>query len=221
MHCVVTAGPTFEPLDQVRRLTNLSTGRLGAELAAHLSRAGHEVTLLLGEQATWAGPFQGCRVERFSTTSSLRDQLRALSVRPVAALFHVAAVSDFAFGQIWSVAADGGRRPVRGGKISSHAGKLLAELVPTPKLIAELRGWYPQALLMGWKYEVDGDRATALAQARLQIRTHHTDGCVANGPAYGTGFGLLTGGACQHVSEALGLYRALELWLTSRTAPAS
>ena len=37
MNCIVTAGPTFEPLDDVRRLTNFSTGRLGTELANFLA----------------------------------------------------------------------------------------------------------------------------------------------------------------------------------------
>src|SRR5262245_43495699 len=55
MKCIVTAGPTYEPLDKVRRLTNLSTGRLGSELVNHLADCGHEVTLLIGQQATWRG----------------------------------------------------------------------------------------------------------------------------------------------------------------------
>ena len=50
MRCIVTAGPTFEPLDEVRRLTNFSTGRLGTELANFLQAAGGDVSLLLGEQ---------------------------------------------------------------------------------------------------------------------------------------------------------------------------
>jgi len=37
MNCIVTAGPTYEPLDDVRRLTNFSTGRLGTELANFLA----------------------------------------------------------------------------------------------------------------------------------------------------------------------------------------
>ena len=37
MHCIVTAGPTHEPIDKVRRLTNHSTGRLGTGLAKHLT----------------------------------------------------------------------------------------------------------------------------------------------------------------------------------------
>ena len=44
MNCIVTAGPTFEKLDQVRRLTNFSTGRLGTELANYLTDQGHTVT---------------------------------------------------------------------------------------------------------------------------------------------------------------------------------
>ncbi|SVB07858.1 uncharacterized protein METZ01_LOCUS160712, partial [marine metagenome] len=51
MHCLVTAGPTIEPIDEVRRLTNHSTGRLGCSLADALSHAGHRVTLLLSEVA--------------------------------------------------------------------------------------------------------------------------------------------------------------------------
>src|SRR5687768_14363623 len=37
VNCVITAGPTYEPLDEVRRLTNFSTGRLGSELATYLT----------------------------------------------------------------------------------------------------------------------------------------------------------------------------------------
>ena len=52
MHCIVTAGPTYEPIDQVRRLTNHSTGQLGTGLAKRLADDGHEVTLLRGRSAT-------------------------------------------------------------------------------------------------------------------------------------------------------------------------
>ena len=52
MHCIVTAGPTYEPIDQVRRLTNHSTGQLGTGLAKRLAANGHEVTLLRSRSAT-------------------------------------------------------------------------------------------------------------------------------------------------------------------------
>ena len=71
MRCIVTAGPTYEPLDQVRRLTNHSTGRLGSELTNYLTQCGHEVTLLIGEQATWRGEREAARVETFTSTDNL------------------------------------------------------------------------------------------------------------------------------------------------------
>jgi phosphopantothenoylcysteine decarboxylase/phosphopantothenate--cysteine ligase len=192
MHCIITAGPTFEPMDNVRRLTNFSTGRLGTELANHLAERGHEVTLLLGEQATYAGQRRAQRVVPFSTTADLLAQFTALARQSVDAVFHAAAVSDFAFGKIWHRSPDGELAPQSAGKISTRAGTLLAELVPTPKVIAELRRLFPHAKLVGWKFEVDGDRGTVLAAAVHQLRECRTDACVANGPAYGPGFGLVT-----------------------------
>ena len=99
MNCIVTAGPTYEPLDKVRRLTNLSTGRLGSELATFLSGKGHNVTLLIGQQATWHGERKAAAVETFTTTASLREKLGQRAGADVQAVFHAAAVSDFTFGK--------------------------------------------------------------------------------------------------------------------------
>ena len=45
MNFIVTAGPTYEELDNVRRLTNFSTGRLGSELVNFLVARGHQVEI--------------------------------------------------------------------------------------------------------------------------------------------------------------------------------
>src|SRR5215471_5534034 len=199
MNCLVTAGPTFEPLDNVRRLTNFSTGRLGSELVNFLAARGHEVTLLIGQQATWRGERQAGKVETFTTTADLQDKLRATAAEKVDAVFHAAAVSDFGFGKIWLRSPGGELEEVRTGKISTRQGTLTAELVPTPKIIAGLREWFPKALLVGWKYEVDGDRAGVLQLAQQQIAECKTNACVANGPAYGVGFGVVQAGeASEH-----------------------
>ncbi len=211
MRCIVTAGPTFEPLDKVRRLTNFSSGRLGSELANFLAARHHEVTLLLGQQATWRGERQAKRVETFTTTENLREHLRSLASEDVNAVFHAAAVSDFSFGKIWLRSPEGELAPVQSGKISTRRGTLLAELLPTPKIIAELRDWFPRARLVGWKYEVEGERADALRLAERQLIECRTDFCVVNGPAYGRGFGLVDRKAqCSHLPTAAALFEALE-----------
>lgn len=217
MHCVVTAGPTYETMDHVRRLTNFSTGRLGTELANFLVARGHQVTLLVGEQATHGGERRAPRVESFTTTESLREKLQALAERDTGAVFHTAAVSDFKFGKIWLRSPSGELSEIKSGKISTRQGTLLAELVPTPKIIAGLRDWYPRARLVGWKFEVDGDRAGVLRAAEEQLARCCTDACVANGPAYGSGFGLVTGGGehVVHAPDDAALFAALEALLRS------
>jgi phosphopantothenate---cysteine ligase (CTP) len=215
VHCVVTAGPTCEPLDEVRRLTNFSTGRLGTNLGQFLANRGHRVTLLLGSQATFRGqaaPAPGLEIRTFTSTADLRHALQTLAAQPVDAVFHAAAVSDFGFGKVWRRTPEGALEQVTSGKFSTRQGPLLAELVPTPKIIAELRQWYPAARLVGWKYEVEGDRPAVVAQARQQIADCRTDACVANGPAYGLGFGLVQpAGQVTHLPEPQPLFEALTL----------
>jgi phosphopantothenate---cysteine ligase (CTP) len=211
MNCIVTAGPTYEPLDQVRRLTNMSTGRLGSLLANFLVERGHQVTLLYGHYSTFHGEQRAQVLEKFTTTADLQDRLKAFSSQPVGAVFHAAAVSDFGFGKVYEKLSDGTEREIVAGKIPTRAGRLSAELIPTPKIIAGLRAWFPTASLIGWKYEVDGSRSDVLLKAEHQIVENRTDGCVANGAAYGFGFGLVHGpGKHEHFSDVPELFRALE-----------
>jgi phosphopantothenoylcysteine decarboxylase/phosphopantothenate--cysteine ligase len=217
MQCIVTAGPTYEPLDEVRRLTNFSTGRLGSELVNYLVARGHEATLLIGQQATYRGECHARRTETFTTTANLRERLQALASPAVAAVFHAAAVSDFTFGKVWRGSTQGELTELKGGKLSTREGTLLAELLPTPKIIADLRQWYPTARLVGWKYEVEGGRAEVIRLAGRQLTDCRTDACVANGPAYGAGFGLVKGGgAVTHLPDTAALFTALEEFMRER-----
>ena len=214
MNCLVTAGPTFEPLDSVRRLTNFSTGRLGSDLANFLAAHGHDVTLLLGEQATHAGEQKARVVEKFSTTADLRARLERLSETGAEVVFHAAAVSDFSFGKVWLRDAAGELTEVTSGKYSTRQGTLVTELVPTPKIIGDLRGWFPDAKLVGWKFEVEGGPDGVIQKAEDQLTDCGTDACVANGPAYGSGFGLVTGVEhCTHLKDATALFAALEKFI--------
>jgi phosphopantothenoylcysteine synthetase/decarboxylase len=211
VNCVITAGPTYEPLDGTRRLTNLSTGKLGTELANFLAARGHEVTLLIGQQASYTGEKRAREMDTFTTTANLRAKLESLGGKSVDAVFHAAAVSDFYFGKVWSRSANGELTEVRSGKIATSLGTLVAELVPTKKIISSLRDWFPKAHITGWKYEVDGARADVIHMAEKQIAGCLTNACVANGPAYGDGFGLVSrNGVCTHLPNAEALYETLE-----------
>jgi phosphopantothenoylcysteine decarboxylase/phosphopantothenate--cysteine ligase len=190
MKCIVTAGPTYEELDEVRRLTNFSTGALGTGLADYLAGLGHEMVLLTGHYSTCPPSARAQRRQTFTTTADLRGRLAALASPEVGAVFHAAAVSDFTFGKIWELTAEGEMREVSSAKIPTRAERLLAELKPAPKIIRELRGWFPKAFLAGWKYELE--EGGAMDRAWSQIKECRTNACVVNGRGFfKEGFGLL------------------------------
>jgi len=169
-------------------------------------------TLVVGTAATYVGARRAQTVKTFSTTADLRAKLKAGSGKKVEAIFHAAAVSDFAFGQIFSETKPDEFTALKAvKKISTRQGSLLVELVPTPKIIAELRGWFPAAKIVGWKFEANGGRADALRAAQQQLAECATDFCVANGPAYGPGFSLVSAGGRRHFAGARGLFSALEI----------
>ena len=192
MKCIVTAGPTYEELDEVRRMTNFSTGTLGSELANYLVTQGHEVELLRGHYSTSQIESKAQHVQAFTTTTDLSRRLKALRSDGFEAVFHAAAASDFAFGKIWRRARGGKLLEIKSRKIPTKGGAILVELMPTPKIIGHLRAWFPKAQLVGWKYEVDGSREEAIQHAERQAKENKTDACVVNGPAYGNGFGFVT-----------------------------
>ena len=213
MRCIVTAGPTYEPIDQVRRLTNHSTGSLGTGLAKRLASDGHEVILLRGIMATCTEEIESLDTRIFTTTDDLAEKLKKLAEEfpDTFAVFHAAAVSDFCARSVFQRKSDDKLIPLKNGKLSTRDGKLLLELCPTQKIISQLRSWYKKAQIFGWKYEVDGNRLTTFDKAQKQIEENKTNACIINGSAYGNGFGLLKKGSktLNHLDNTKMLYDAL------------
>jgi len=209
MRIVITTGPSYEPIDRVRRLTNFSTGELGTLLAETFAAAGHQVICFRGEAATFPAPLFGVEVVPFKTNDDLEADLRRLFKKEeVAIVFHVAALCDF---RVKEIVNENG--PVQGGKLSSRDGALHLTLEPLPKLIASLRRMFPASLLVGWKYEMDGTTDDVVARGRQQMKDYLTDACVLNGAAYGSGFGVIArGGERVHLPDKPALCRFLLEW---------
>ena len=208
MKIIVTCGPSYEPIDEVRRITNFSTGQMGSRLARTLAAAGHEVVCFKGVAATTCEHVEPAQLVKFSTNDDLEKQLSTLPGREeIGAVFHAAALADFKI--FW--ARDKQR------KISSRAGAVTLELVPSSKVISELRELFPKAKIVGWKYELDGTPADVAAKAARQIAENHTDVCVMNGTAYGQGYGVYAAnGERQHVANTTALCAWAVEWLMGR-----
>lgn len=121
MRLVVTAGPTWEPLDPIRYLTNRSTGTMGHVIAA-LARRRHRVTLICGPSCLTAP--DGVRLVRVTTARDMRHAtLRALAGAD--ALVMSAAVADYRPGSI------------RRTKLKRSGRALTVRLVENPDILAE------------------------------------------------------------------------------------
>jgi phosphopantothenoylcysteine synthetase/decarboxylase len=211
MKVLITCGPAYEPVDEVRRLTNFSTGRLGIALANDFTRRGWRVTCLKGEQATCCDPIEAAVVDRFTTNDDLAAKLEALSKsEPFDVVLHAAALGDFRVARI----EDSQGRTLSSPKLDSRSGEVRLVLAPATKVLPKLRNWFPHARIVGWKYELDDTREAAIEKARRQLDACATDGCVLNGRAYGIGFAICTrdGGVipCASVSA---LAASLAEWL--------
>jgi phosphopantothenoylcysteine synthetase/decarboxylase len=210
MRIIITSGPSYEPLDKVRRLSNFSTGELGTLLAEGFAEAGHTVVCFRGVASTFPSPLWPVEVIPFTTNDDLAAGLQALPAREEATMvFHAAALCDFRIGEI----TDENGGPVHGDKVPSRAGVLKLTLEPAPKLITSLRGMFPSSILVGWKYELDGTTDQVLAKGRRQMDDCLTDACVLNGAAYGSGFGFISrSGEQAHLPDKAALCRFLIEW---------
>ena len=187
MTVVVTCGPSYEPIDHARRITNFSTGRLGIALSNVLAGRGLRVICFKGEMAPCPNPLVGAEHRPFSTNDDLARQLEGLSrSETIDAVLHAAALADFRVEQIRNEAGN----PVSSPKFSTREGKLHLTVSPALKVLPRLRAWFPSARIIGWKYELEGTRAEAFSRAWNQIKECGTDACVLNGAAYGPGYAL-------------------------------
>ena len=120
---LLTAGPTFEALDPVRGLTNLSSGKMGFALARACAAAGADVTLVTGP-VTIPTP-RGVRRIDVHAASQMRDAVMA-AVSGQDIFIGVAAVADF--------------RPCKPSehKIKKGSGGITLELEPNPDILAEV-----------------------------------------------------------------------------------
>ncbi len=164
---LVTAGPTFEPIDPVRALTNRSSGKMGFAIARAAAEAGAEVTLLAGPVAL-ATPRH---VKRVDVTTAVEMHQAALAAASESDVFvATAAVAD------WRVSN------VATSKIKKAKGRVAPafELVENPDILAAVARLPKAPFCVGFAAESDD----LIAHAREKLRRKNVPLIVANlGPA--------------------------------------
>ena len=169
-HVVVTAGPTREPLDPVRFLSNHSSGKMGYALAEAARAMGARVTLVSGPVALQ--PPAGVTVVQVGTALEMRAAVQA-AAGDADLVVAAAAVAD------WRPAH------VSGTKIKKQGETSALELVRNPDILAELGADKRGRVLVGFAAEAGAGPGEALRK----LRAKQLDLCVYNLVGPGGAFG--------------------------------
>jgi phosphopantothenoylcysteine synthetase/decarboxylase len=201
MNILVTAGNTLVPIDRVRCITNIFTGRTGASITRCAWERGHRVTLLTSHPEAVDNPPHSERwaMLRYRTFEDLQRLMREIVTGgELNAVIHCAAVSDYLAGGIYAPAEDTHFRPESGywdsdnaarprmidraaGKIKSDEPELWLRLVRAPKLIDCLRrDWGFRGMIVKFKLEVGVGNERLLAVAERSRQQSAADLMVAN-----------------------------------------
>lgn len=169
-HVLVTAGPTHEPLDPIRHITNRSSGRQGYAIAAAAAAAGADVTLVSGP-VQLADP-DGVSVIRVETAAEMQTAVEA--ALPVDIAVMTAAVSDWRPVEV---------RPSKMKKSGDDG--LHLDLVPNTDILAHLARHPTKRprLVIGFAAETDD----VAENARAKLRAKGCDWIVANDVSRETG----------------------------------
>ena len=163
MRILITAGPTREYLDDVRYLSNASSGRMGFAVAAAAVAAGHEVVLVAGPVAL--KPPEGCRVVNVETTEEMgRACVEAFG--DCDGVVAAAAVCDY--------------RPLcrHEGKLTKTGEAVSIEMIETDDVLATLGAGKQDRFVVGFALEASNPREGALQK----LRAKNCDAIVLNGP---------------------------------------
>jgi phosphopantothenate-cysteine ligase/phosphopantothenoylcysteine decarboxylase/phosphopantothenate--cysteine ligase len=163
VNVLVTAGNTQTPIDKVRCITNIFSGRTGTRIAIEAVRREHHVTLFTSHPeivAELAGktdlPETRWRVQVYRTFDELHTLMEAgTSSGRFEAIIHAAAVSDYALAGVYAKREDGKLTDVAAAKVKSGDAELWLKLMPTPKLVDRIRpDWGFKGILVKFKLEV-------------------------------------------------------------------
>lgn len=166
----ITGGPTREPFDPIRFLSNASTGATAIALAREASLRGGDVTLLLGP--TQLEPPPGVAVIRITTAEELH-----------AAAQQHAAGADLVIAS--AAVADWRPAHASDSKLAKDGRELMVQLVPNPDVLATLGERKGSTFLVGFAAET-GDHE---ARAREKLRRKHLDAIAVNDVRGERGFG--------------------------------
>ena len=166
---LITSGPTCVPIDDMRVISNRSTGQLGQMMATALAQKGHKITLLQGPvQTSLLVKSLHIKILKFFFYNELSALLTQEVSKKYDVVIHAAAVSDY------KMSCE------RTSKIASNKSPLNLTLIKTPKMINCIKKINPNVCLVGFKLESNLTQESVLQKVKTLFDEAQCDFVVAN-----------------------------------------
>ncbi len=160
---LIIGGSTAEPIDDIRVLTNISSGKTTIALAQNAFERNSDITLWYGSSPQPAP--KHIPTIRYTSYSELRHLIQNHSLSSYDSIIVCAAITDY-------------HPKKQSGKIPSSEKKLSIELTPTQKLLPLIRKKAPHAMLIAFK--VNDTAANAKKQGKALLAKYNLDYVIAN-----------------------------------------
>jgi len=181
MKVLITAGGTREDIDDIRSITNHSTGRLGSIVADKFIQEGADVTYVCGENATLPSNVPSEIIYVRSTQNLLDTIERLLQSKKYDCVIHAMAVSDYTpTGIIYADDPNSVIHPLDVNKISSNGSGVMLVLKPTAKVINRIKILQPETFLIGFKLVSNLSEDDLLLAATNVLEKNQCDIVAAN-----------------------------------------
>lgn len=182
---VITAGGTSEKIDNVRKITNSSSGKLGMTIANNLLNQNDDLIIYYVCSKTALRPLdERVKIIEIGGTMDLKKEIENLLLNEKIDYFiHSMAVSDYMTDYVTTIErikesvknaddidnAFSNIEIIKGNKISSYEDNLVVVLKPTPKIISIIKDLSPSTYLVGFKL-LDGVSKEELIEVAKKLR---------------------------------------------------
>ena len=175
MKILITSGGTIEHIDEVRTITNISTGRLGSQIANMFLFLPNKIEKIyyVCSKGTIL-PSVDNKVIEIVYANSANEVYNIMEklVPKVDVVIHSMAVSDFGFKP--------SNIKLKSNDLQGFKDSIIERIVVNPKIISFVKKWNPAATLIGFKFEVNKSHEELIDVAYETLQKNNCDFVVAN-----------------------------------------
>ncbi len=185
MNIVITSGGTEEPIDAVRKITNMSTGKLGARIANNITDiwfkekliSQHHIFYICNKNSIKPTPSSAITVIETTDVESVEKAIRKILKKDIIFFIHAMAISDY---KVEGVYTNELEKIDNSSKMKSSEETMFLKLTKTTKIIDLIKNINPNTDLISFKLMNDVPEEELINTARKQLKRTDSTIVIAN-----------------------------------------